>query len=184
MNNREILQALRALWFAPDTSQLWFNSTEEFDDKLRDRFEAIYLDAKAGKLDDLAADDELALALVILLDQIPLNIYRHHGQRYATEQQALSVARQVIARGGDQLMSDWQKAFLYMPFMHSENLDDQKDGIRLFERAGLTGNARFARHHHDIVKRFGRFPHRNRHLGRTSTDEEIAWLDSDEGFSM
>lgn len=149
---------------------------------LRDRFEAIYLLAKDGVLDDLAEEDELALALVILLDQIPLNIYRHNGRRYMTGDKALNIARQVISRGGDRHMSDQQKAFLYMPFMHSENLDDQKESIRLFEQAGLKENAKYAHHHYDIVKHFGRFPHRNEHLGRTSTEEEIAWLNSDEGY--
>lgn len=184
MEYERLLRDLLSLWFAPDTAQLWFCSTVEFDDILRDRFEAIYLDTKAGMLDDLATDNELALALVILLDQIPLNIYRQDGRRYATEQKALSIARQVIDRGGDQEMVGWQKAFLYMPFMHSENLDDQKESIRLLELADMKENVNYARHHHGIVERFGRFPHRNEHLGRTSTDEEIAWLNSDEGFSM
>jgi uncharacterized protein (DUF924 family) len=182
LSSREILQELLSLWFAPETSKLWFRSTQEFDDKLRERYETIYLQAKDGALDDLAEDDELALALVILLDQIPLNIYRHDGRRYATGDKALGIARQVIARGGDRHMGDQQKAFLYMPFMHSEHLDDQKESIRLFEQAGLKENAKFAHHHYDIVKRFGRFPHRNEHLGRPSTEEEISWLNSDEGY--
>lgn len=155
MNTRELLQDLLSLWFAPETSKLWFRATHEFDDKLRERYEAIHLQAKAGELDELAVDDELALALVILLDQIPLNIYRHDGRRYASEAKALGIARQVIARGGDRHMTDRQKVFLYMPFMHSENLDDQEECIRLFEQAGLKENARFAHHHYEIVKRFG-----------------------------
>jgi uncharacterized protein (DUF924 family) len=182
LNNQVILQDLLSLWFAPETSKLWFHSTQEFDDKLRDRYEATYLQAKDGDLDDLTEKDELALALVILLDQIPLNIYRHDGRRYATADRALSIARQVIDRGGDRLMGDQQKAFLYMPFMHSENLEDQKESIRLFEQAGLKENAKFAHHHYEIVKRFGRFPHRNKDLGRSSTEEEIDWLNSEEGY--
>lgn len=182
LTHRETLQELLSLWFAPGTSKLWFRATQEFDDKLRDRFEALYLRAKDGELDVLAEDDELALALVILLDQIPLNIYRHDGCRYATGDKALGIARQVIARGGDRDMDERQKTFLYMPFMHSENLDDQRECIRLFEQAGMTKNAQFAHHHFDIVKRFGRFPHRNGELGRASTEEEIAWLNSDEGY--
>jgi len=184
MIHEEILKDLLSLWFAPETGKLWFRSTSEFDDKLRDRYEAVYSRASAGDLDDLARDDELALALVILLDQIPRNIYRHDGRRYETGEKAMNIARQVIARGGDGEFDDWQKAFLYMPFMHSENLDDQKESIRLFEQAGLEANTRFAKQHYDIVERFGRFPHRNEHLGRTSTEEEIAWLNSDDGFSM
>lgn len=182
LSSQEQLHDLLSLWFAPETSKLWFRSTSEFDDKLRERYEAIYLQAKDGELDDLAEDDELALALVILLDQIPLNIYRQDGRRYASGDKSLVIARKVIARGGDRNLSDQQKAFLYMPFMHSENLEDQQESIRLFELAGLKDNARFAHHHYEIVKRFGRFPHRNEHLGRISTEEEIAWLDSKEGY--
>ena len=184
MTHEKILRDLLSLWFAPETGKLWFRSTDEFDDELRDRYEALYLWARAGDLDALTADDELALALVILLDQIPRNIYRHDGRRYETGEKAIKIARQVITRNGDQELNDSQKAFLYMPFMHSENLDDQKESIRLFEQAGLESNARFAKHHYDIVERFGRFPHRNEHLGRISTEDEVAWLNSDEGFSM
>lgn len=183
LDSRQTLQELLSLWFAPETSKLWFRSTQSFDDMLRDRYEAIYLQAKAGALDNLTEVDDLALALVILLDQIPLNIYRHDGRRYATEDKALSIARKVIARGGDRHMNERQKTFLYLPFMHSENLDDQKESIRLFEHAGMTKNAKFSHHHYAIIKRFGRFPHRNEHLGRASTEEEIAWLNSDEGYS-
>jgi len=182
LNSRETLHELLSLWFAPETSKLWFRSTQEFDDKLRDRYEAIYLQAKEGELDELVEEDELALALVILLDQIPLNIYRHDGRRYGTGDKALGIARLVIDRGGDRHMGDKQKAFLYMPFMHSENLDDQKESIRLFEQAGLKENARFAHHHYEIVKRFGRFPHRNDQLGRANSEEETAWLNSKEGY--
>lgn len=183
MANREKLENLLALWFSPQTRKLWFQSTAEFDNTLRRDFEAVYLQAKAGELDDLAQQNQLALALVILLDQVPLNIYRNDASRYTTEQQALEIARIVIDRGGDAGFSNDEKAFLYMPYMHSEKLEHQEEAIRLFEQAGLSDNAKFARHHYGIIERFGRFPHRNEHLGRTSTEEEMLWLNSEEGFS-
>lgn len=146
-------------------------------------YEPLYLQAKSGQLNEFFANDHLALALVILLDQIPLNIYRDDGKRYATEKQALQIAQNVISRGGDKGFSAMEKAFLYMPFMHSEELMVQQEGIQLFEAAKLEGNVRFARHHYEIIQRFGRFPHRNAHLGRASTKEELDWLNSDEGWN-
>ena len=125
---------------------------------------------------------EGALALVILLDQMPLNMYRGQPESFATEAQSREVAGRAITRHFDQYLPDKGKAFLYMPFMHSENLADQDRSVELFTNAGLQDNLRFARHHRDIVRRFGRFPHRNAILGRNSTPEETAWLASGEAF--
>lgn len=183
MSAKKQLENLLTLWFAPETQSLWFRSTKAFDQYLQAEYESLYLQAKSGKLDEFLDNDHLALALVILLDQIPLNIYRDDGKRYATEKQALQIAQKVISRGGDKEFSAMEKAFLYMPFMHSEELSVQQAGIQLFEAAELEGNTRFARHHYEIIKQFGRFPHRNAHLGRESTKEEIEWLNSDEGWS-
>lgn len=183
MRTKKQLEGLLTLWFAPETQPLWFHSTKEFDKYLQVEYEPLYLQAKSGQLNEFVANDYLALALVILLDQIPLNIYRDDGKRYATENQALQVAQKVISRGGDKEFSAMEKAFLYMPFMHSEELKVQQEGVQLFETAKLEGNIRFARHHCEIIQRFGRFPHRNAHLGRTSTKEEIEWLNSDEGWN-
>ena len=129
-----------------------------------------------------AATADGALALVIVLDQFPLNMYRGEARAFATEALARQVADRALARGYDQELAAVEKAFLYMPFMHSENLMDQDRCVSLYEAAGLEDNLRFARHHREIVRRFGRFPHRNRSLGRSSTAEEEAYLSSKQAF--
>jgi len=169
-------------WFDDEVAEYWFNSTEEFDEKLRIKFEAIYLDAKEGKYDNWQDTALGCLALVILYDQIPLNIYRGKKQSFATEALARKVAEFALSKSYDEQMTGKQKAFLYMPFMHSENLDDQNRSLALYEKANLTNNVRFAKHHRDIVKRFGRFPHRNKILGRKSTEAEQIYLQSKEAF--
>lgn len=169
-------------WFSERVAKLWFNSTPEFDNEIRQYFESIYLAAKQGKYDHWLATATGCLALVIVLDQFPLNMYRGEMESFASEKQSREVARHALAEHFDEQLNDRQKVFLYMPFMHSENIEDQKRAVALFEAANLDNNLRFARHHRDIVKRFGRFPHRNRILGRNSTSEELEYLQSKQAF--
>jgi uncharacterized protein (DUF924 family) len=119
---------------------------------------------------------------VIVLDQFPLNMFRGEAQSYSTGEQALEVAADAVARGLDRELEGERLAFLYMPFMHSENPGDQEQSVALFEAAGLEDNLRFARHHRELIRRFGRFPHRNAILGRPSSAEELAYLASKEAF--
>lgn len=169
-------------WFAPEHEALWFHSTPQFDARVRERFAPLWQAGREGRLAGWEQTPQGALALVILLDQMPLNMFRGEAQSFASEAQAREVARRAVARRFDESLSDAGKAFLYMPFMHSENLADQDTSVALYEAAGLADNLKFARHHRDIVRRFGRFPHRNAILGRTSTPEEAAWLASDAAF--
>ncbi|MDX1823596.1 MAG: DUF924 family protein [Thiohalomonadales bacterium] len=169
-------------WFSDAVRPLWFNSTLEFDKQLRDRFEPVWQQAVQGKLDSWAENAEGALALVILLDQIPLNIYRGDPRSFSTEAKARDIAARVIEKSWDRELTDEQKAFLYMPFMHSESLEDQNRSVKLYEAAGLKDNLKFAKHHRDLIHRFGRFPHRNKILGRQSTAAENTYLASDEAF--
>ena len=169
-------------WFSDAVRPLWFNSTLEFDKQLRDRFEPVWQQAVQGKLDSWAENAEGALALVILLDQIPLNIYRGDPRSFSTEAKARDIAARVIEKSWDRELTDEQKAFLYMPFMHSESLLDQDRSVKLFEAAGLKDNLKFANHHRELIRRFGRFPHRNAILGRESTQAEDVYLASDEAF--
>lgn len=175
-------EALNAYWFSEPIAKCWFRSTPAFDDELRERLATTYAAACRGELDDWAATPGGALALVILFDQIPLNIFRGQAASFATEARAREVASRAIAKGFDRELTGPQKAFLYMPYMHSENLHDQDTSVELFTRAGLEKNLRFAHHHREIVRRFGRFPHRNAILGRQSTSEELAWLASKDAF--
>lgn len=172
-----------SFWFSSPMNQHWFSSTDAIDEQIRNDYEDVWKAASRGELDNWQSSAEGCLTLAIVLDQFPLNMYRDDGRRYSTEQKAVEVTLHAVAQGFDQQLSDEQKAFLYMPLMHSEFLEHQDTSIALFDAAGLEENLRFAEHHREIVKRFGRFPHRNKHLGRQSTQEEIEWLNSDEGYS-
>ncbi|HEB59542.1 MAG TPA: DUF924 domain-containing protein [Gammaproteobacteria bacterium] len=175
-------QAVLDFWYREIDHARWFNAIPELDVQIRTRFEELSRRALAGALDHWRDSAEGCLALVILLDQFPLNMYRGSATAFAGEEPSREVAAHAIAQGFDRQLADEEKIFLYMPYMHSEELADQERAIALFEGAGLVDNARWARHHRDIVARFGRFPHRNAVLGRHSTAEEEAWLQSDEGY--
>ena len=170
-------------WFDASNRRCWFRSTPAFDQEIRERFEPAWLAARNGQLGSWKSTPHGALALVILLDQVPLNMYRGQALAFATEAQSRVVADQAISAGWDRLMDEVRKPFFYLPFMHSETLADQERSLALFAQAGLSDNLRWARHHRDIVLRFGRFPHRNALLGRESTPEERHWLASGDAFT-
>lgn len=170
-------------WFSEDMSRHWFNSTETIDSQIRQRYESLWQHAADGQLDHWMESAQGCLALIIILDQLPLNMFRGQEKSFTTESQAIKVAHYAIAKGFDKLISKQQLAIFYMPLMHSENLQDQDLSIRCFEVAGLEENAKFARHHRDIVRRFGRFPHRNAILGRDSNELELEYLASAEAFT-
>ena len=182
MNNDVSVDAILDFWFSERVRRLWFRSTPEFDEEVRQRFEATWRTARDGRLNGWEADARGALALVIVLDQLPLNMFRDQGISFSTEAASREVARRAIERGWDSELDEQGKAFLYLPFMHSESLEDQERAIALYEAAGMEENLRFARHHREIVRRFGRFPHRNAALGRECSDEERTWLQSKEAF--
>ncbi|MGB5063220.1 MAG: DUF924 family protein [Candidatus Competibacter sp.] len=171
-----------AFWFAEAVKPLWFAATPEFDEALRERFLTTYRAAATGQLEDWERTPLGALALVIVLDQFPLNLFRGQPESFATEAAARSVANRAIAGGFDRALSPEQRSFLYLPFMHSEALADQERSAQLYQQAGLEESLRFARHHRDLIRRFSRFPHRNVILGRESSPEEIAYLASPEAF--
>jgi uncharacterized protein (DUF924 family) len=176
-------QEIVDFWFAKDTRKLWFNSTPEFDRQLCENYQSLLEQASRGELDHWMETAEGCLALVVILDQMPLNMFRGSAQSFATEARSREVARIAIDRGFDQQLPEQQKAFLYMPFMHSEALEDQQLALELFDQSGLESNLRFARHHHSIVEKYGRFPHRNAVLGRDSSAAEIEYLNSKEAFN-
>ncbi len=171
-----------AFWFAPDVQALWFAATPAFDEALRSRFLAVYPMAAAGQLSAWETTAVGALALTIVLDQFPLNMFRAQPESFATEAAARAVADRAIARGFDRAVPPIQRQFLYLPFMHSEALADQDRSVQLYQQDGLENGLHFARHHQALIRRFGRFPHRNAILGRSSTAEELAYLASDEAF--
>jgi uncharacterized protein (DUF924 family) len=160
----------------------WWTKDDAFDAEIREKFLDLWHEAAAGKLAHWQDSDDGALALVIVLDQFPRNMFRNDPRTYASDALACEVAKRAIAGGVDTRLDDKLRGFLYMPLMHSEQLADHEHCIALFERVGDAEQIKYARHHADIIRRFGRFPHRNRMLGRTTTADEQAFLDSG-GFS-
>jgi uncharacterized protein (DUF924 family) len=160
----------------------WYARDAAFDAIIRTRFMALWERAVSGGLSFWEASDDGALALVIVLDQFPRNMFRDDARAYSSDALALEAARRAIARGADSRIAPELLEFLYMPFMHSEHLTDQLRCVELFRNAGGPENLKYAEEHADIIHRFGRFPHRNRILGRATTPQEQAFLDQG-GFS-
>lgn len=163
-------------------SKRWFSSTPELDAAIRNRYESLWADAAKGELDDWKNSPEDCLSLVIILDQFPLNMFRGEARSFKTEHQAIEATKYALAKDYHKILPAEKLAFLYMPLMHSENLEDQTLSVKLFAEARLENNLRFAEHHRELIRKFGRFPHRNAILGRESTAEEIAYLNSKEAF--
>lgn len=159
----------------------WFAKDDAFDAEFRRRFEAAHFQAARGELSDWLDDPESALALFLLLDQFPRNCFRGTGHAFATDPLARRYAREALARGHDQALEEALRPFFYLPLQHSESLEDQDQSLALFGRLTAPDVDQWARHHRDIIARFGRFPHRNAVLGRVTTDEEAAFLEAD-GF--
>lgn len=160
----------------------WFSKDDAFDTEIRRRFLATHEAAVAGKLASWEATAEGALALLILLDQFPRNMFRQSPRAFATDAQARAVTAAALLRGFDAQVPANLRAFFYLPFEHSEDLADQERGLALYKAAGDTDGLKWAQIHCDIIRRFGRFPHRNAALGRATTAEEQAFLD-DGGFA-
>jgi uncharacterized protein (DUF924 family) len=180
--------ALLDFWFGPpgDTGreqhrEIWFKSTDEFDAALRREFLVDYEAAAAGALRSWEASAEGALALVLLLDQVPRNIFRRMPRAYAADAAAREVADRALARGFDQMVPPAWRLFFYMPFHHSEDLADQRRSLALSKALPRNPDRRgslrrYGRPYIEVIERFGRFPHRNEILGRESTPAEIAFL--------
>lgn len=156
----------------------WFGKDDAFDAEIRRRFLATHEAAAAGRLAHWEAAPEGALALLLALDQFPRNLFRGDARIYATDPQARAVAVRALDRGFDREVEPALRAFFYLPFMHSEDLADQERCVALYRAAGDADGLKWAEHHADIVRRFGRFPHRNVLLGRATTPEEQAFLDA------
>jgi uncharacterized protein (DUF924 family) len=166
-----------AFWRAAGPDK-WFKKDAAFDTEITSRFSALWRDAAAGALADWEAAPEPALALVLVLDQFPRNMFRSKADAFATDPLARGVAERAIARGFDQKVPASERLFFYLPFEHSESLADQERAIALIGTLGNPDLTRWAELHADIIRRFGRFPHRNSTLGRASTGEEQAFLDA------
>ena len=172
-----------AFWFSDEVQPLWFAKNADFDQKIIEDFGKIHELAVSDKFSSWQSHIRGALSLIILLDQFSRNIYRDQKQAFAYDEKALLVSEHVINQGNDTLLDVKERVFLYIPFMHSELLSDQEKSVELYRSLGLEINLKFAIEHRDIIARFGRFPHRNKILGRDSTDEEKLFLEKEhQGF--
>jgi uncharacterized protein (DUF924 family) len=158
----------------------WFARDEAFDRTCRERFLLTYEAAARGDLNEWELTPDGSLAVVLLLDQFPRNMFRGTRRVYATDPSALMTADRAVEKGHDKKVDPALRRFFYLPFMHSESIRDQERSLLLNEALGDPEVMKWARHHHDIIRRFGRFPHRNDILGRDSTPDELDFLKSSE----
>ena len=162
--------------------EIWFRSTPEFDAAIKENFLDAYEQAAKNELDQLMETAEGSLALIILMDQFPRNLFRGSAQSFATDMKARSVSDHMLDRGFDQQFGDWPRIFVYLPFEHSEILADQEKGVPLTQAVGLESPAQAAADHRDVIARFGRFPHRNQIMGRDNTPEEDEYMKNPPGW--
>src|SRR5262245_19304707 len=185
MDDKSTPADVLAFWFGRDAERgkahkRWFVKNDAFDREIRERFSPYYEEAAAGKLACLKESPAGCLALILLLDQFPRNMFRGTPRAFATDPLALETARHALARGFDRELLPVEKLFVYLPFEHSEALADQEQSCELTKALDAYPEPndvyRYALLHRDIIRRFGRFPHRNAILGRASTPEELEFL--------
>ncbi len=182
-------QAILDFWFGEPGSpeygenrKQWWVKDQAFDDRIKTDLLAPYEQAVSGALDHWASSEHASnqalesLALILLLDQVPRNIFRNTPKSFASDSKARDLTARVIEYGLDQQLPSVMRVFCYMPLEHSESLDDQNLSVKLFKDLGIENFIEYAISHQRIIERFGRFPHRNEILGRTSTDMELEFL--------
>jgi uncharacterized protein (DUF924 family) len=192
--DKSILSDIHAYWFGElkadddfpkDKSAIWFNRSDATDAHIRDTFGGCLDEARIANWNLSSLSRREAIALVVLLDQFPRNIFRTSGDAFAYDEKARDIARYLVASGPDRFF--WvERTFLFLPFEHSEDVADQDRSVMYYAELAVTApetlldymrkNLDFAQKHRDIIRQFGRFPHRNEMLGRTSTPEELAFL--------
>lgn len=170
--------AVLDFWFTPEAQRFWFERSEAFDAAVTERLLPLWQPAREGRIDGWTATPDGTVALLVLLDQVPRNCFRNSPLAFSTDAKARGVARQAVDRGFDKALPTERRLFVYMPFEHSEDLGTQVLSMVLFHSLhdGDAEKMKWAARHEEIIRRFGRFPHRNACLGRVSTAEEIAFL--------
>ena len=163
-------------WFQELKPKDWWTKNSAIDTDIRERFFELWEEQQGKTIDAFLDTAEQALAAVILFDQFPRNMFRDHADSFATDHMAVQIADGAVERNFDDQLTDQQKPFLYMPFMHSENMVDQNKSVLLFARLG--SNEKFAKNHRDAIEKFGRFPHRNKLLDRAMRPGEQGAVDS------
>jgi len=175
---KDLQHEILEFWFVETQPQQWFQVSEDFDQLIKGRFEGAYERALMGAFDDWQNNADGALALCILLDQFPRNMYRNTPKAFATDNQALVVAKYAVSKGLDQVLSVQKRSFMYLPFEHSENMNDQRRCVELFGKIKNDAPIQYdyAQRHLDVIDKYGRFPHRNKILNRDNTPEEEEYL--------
>lgn len=181
---RDTKREVLAFWFEETAPAQWFQRNTAFDREIRERFLMTYDMAADGLCRDWSREPDGALALCIVLDQFPRNMFRNDARAFATDADALCVAREALHKGFDLILSPVKRRFLYLPFEHSEDRADQERSVQLFGamKADDPVAYEYALRHREVIERFGRFPHRNAVLGRESTPEEEEYLRDGGGF--
>jgi len=178
-------QEILDFWFGTGSDhgkerKFWFIKDKEFDEEVQSRFLSTYEAATTGELDHWKESPDSCLALILLLDQFPRNMFRNSPQAFATDEKVLNIAKYAVKQGYDLQLLPVERWFIYLPFEHSENLEHQRQAVALFETLQDDPNSAssidYAKRHLEVIKRFGRFPHRNAILGRKSTAEEEEFL--------
>lgn len=170
-------QQLLSFWFDTHGISDWYGGGPEFDAEVRDLAEDWHEALRAQPPASFLTDPDTALAAAILFDQVPRNLFRGHADAFATDELARAIARGIVAKGWDQRWPDERRQFAYLPFEHSEDIADQRESLRLMGQLADPLFADYAKKHFDIIDRFGRFPHRNEALGRTSRADEAAAIE-------
>lgn len=196
LDDHSDINAIHRFWFGElnaaglaerERYALWFSASPEADTQCRERFGAALEKARAGQLAHWTGSDRGLVALVVLLDQFSRNIHRDTPRAFAADAQALALAQDAVKSGRHKRLPAIHRVFLYLPLEHSEDLQIQCESVQLFsglaaEAPDTEGFLRYARAHHAVIERFGRFPHRNAILGRASSEQELEYLAKHGGF--
>jgi len=177
--SEEAIKAVLDFWFVENGPKQWYSKDAAFDAAIRERFEGLVGQAARGELSDWRGTARGALAEIIVLDQFPRNLYRDDARAFASDPIALDAAKKALEKTFDQALAESERTFMYLPFEHSEAAEDQETSLKLFSSLAGKSMLEWGEKHKAIIDRFGRYPHRNAALGRTSTDAEIAFLKED-----
>jgi len=174
--SKTVFRAVLQFWFEEAEPRQWFQKDDAFDTEVHRRFAELHAQAVRGELSGWRETAEGRLAEIIVLDQFSRNLFRERPEAFAADGMALVLAQEAVAAGADRELETAKRAFLYMPYMHSESVSVHEQAVQLFDQPGLEGNLEFELKHKAIIDRFGRYPHRNAVLGRESTEAEIEFL--------
>jgi len=175
---KNLTNSILEFWFDEEVKTKWFIKDKNFDEEIKLKFLDDYQFVKTQSIEELTKSNKAThiLARIIILDQFPRNIFRDKKEAFATDKKALELAKFIVKNDMDNHLTFDELKFIYMPFMHSENLEDQNKSVELFKKNADENSLDYAIQHQEIIKKFGRFPHRNKILGRNSSTEEIDFL--------